>query len=130
MLTNLVLIAVSKTLNQTYLSVLFTTGVSNRQLLQKIQEELKLSSASSILLTFTYFNCVALIAAYALSEGYGTLALIIAGVLIGGMLIKWFFMWTVTFIGETKSGITEHGMNHLIYYQIGGIILTPILIKC
>lgn len=128
MLGNLVLIAISKTLNQSYLGVLFTTGVMNRQLLQKIQEELKLNSASSILLTLTYFNSVALIATYAISEGYGTLALLIAAILIGGLLIKWFFMWTVSFIGETRSGIAEHGMNHLIYYQIGGIILTPILI--
>jgi hypothetical protein len=127
---NLVLIAISKTLNQNYFGVLLSTAVMNRQLLQKTQEELRLNSASSLLLTFTYFNCVAVLSAFLLSNGYGMFALIISGVLIGGVLIKWLVMWFVSFIGESRSGIAEHGMNHLVYYQVGGLILTPILILC
>ncbi|MCB9225040.1 MAG: DUF4271 domain-containing protein [Crocinitomicaceae bacterium] len=125
---NVVFIAIAKSLNQTYISSLFTTAILNRQLLQKIQEELKLNSASSILLTITYFNSIAVLVSYLAAKQYGNLALIIAGILIGGALIKWFIMWFISFIGENRSGIAEHGMNHLIYYQVTGLILTPILI--
>ncbi|MBD3637968.1 MAG: DUF4271 domain-containing protein [Crocinitomicaceae bacterium] len=124
---NLIFIAIAKTLNQDYISVLFNTAIINRQLLQKTQDELKLGSASSVLLTLTYFSNLSIILAYTASGTYGKTALIIAGVLIGSVLIKWLAMWFVAFVSEFRGGISEHGMNHLIYYQVGGILLTPIL---
>ena len=87
-----------------------------------------MNSASSVLLTFTYFISVAVLASYTFSQGYGVLSLVIFGILVGGALVKWFFMWFISFISENRSGILEHSMNHLIYYQVLGLILTPILI--
>jgi hypothetical protein len=125
---NLLAIAIAKTTNQSYIKVLFSTAILNRQLLQKTQEELKLGSTSSILLTLTYFNAIAVLATYIAFDGHGVVALILGGIFILGVLIKWLFMWFVSFLSENRGGIAEHGMNHLIYYQVGGIILTPILI--
>jgi Domain of unknown function (DUF4271) len=124
---NLVLIAAAKTINQGYFSLLFRTAIINRNLLQNTKEDLKLNSTSSILLTLTYFLNISLISAYYLENNYSQLALILIGIFIGSAILKWTIMRFLKFVSEAKFGIHEHGMNHLIYYQIGGIILTPIL---
>ena len=125
---NLILIALAKNFNQDYFRALFRTAIVNRHLLQNTQEELKLQGAPSILLTFTYFTNLAVLLAYAALNEYGLFMMIILGILVGAALLKWAAMWSVMFIVEQRSGIVEHGMNHLIYYQVGGLILTPILI--
>lgn len=125
---NIILIALAKNLNQNYFRALFRTAIFNRHLLQNVQEELKLQSASSILLTLTYFTNLAVLFSFALSSDYGKFMLILLGVLVGAALIKWAAMWSAMFVVEQRSGIIEHGMNHLIFYQVGGLILTPILI--
>ena len=125
---NLILISIAKTLNQNYIGSLFSTAIINRQLLQKTQEELKLGSASSILLTVTYFTSIAALVSFVAVQEYGNTVLLLIGILLGSALFKWVLMWLLSFIIQFRGGIVEHGMNHLIYYQVAGIILTPILI--
>ena len=114
-------------MDHNYISALFNTAIINRQLLQNTQEELKLGSTSSILLTLIYFNNLAIMFTYLAFEAYGIFMLVILGILLAAALVKWLAMWSIMFVGEYRSGVTEHGMNHLIFYQVGGIILTPVL---
>ncbi|UKN03635.1 DUF4271 domain-containing protein [Paracrocinitomix mangrovi] len=128
MAINLLFIAIAKTLNQQYISLLFNTAIYNRYLIQNTQEELKLNSTSSILLTITYFLNLAALSSYQLAFGYNEVILYFVGTLLAASLIKWLVMWILIFVTENRSGISEHIMNHFIFYQLGGIILTPILI--
>lgn len=128
MVLNLLFIGVARTSNQQYISSLFRTALVNRQLMQTTQEELKLGSTSSILLTCTYFFNVAILLNYLVVQNHGISILLFLGILVGAALIKWMAMWSLIFVTENKRGVVEHGMNHLIYFQVGGLILTPILL--
>ena len=124
---NFIAIAYIKSMNPTYLGTLFRTGLYNRQLYQNPQEDLRLNSAGSVVLTVTYFNCIALIISsfVAGSAVYlPVLILVVAGIIV---LIKFVAIRTLGILTETKDGLTEHWLNHLIYFQLSGLILTPLL---
>ena len=59
---NIFAIAYIRTANAGYFTILFRTGIYNRQLYQNTQEDLRLGGAGSVLLTISYFNCVAIVA--------------------------------------------------------------------
>jgi hypothetical protein len=124
---SLLCIAIAKTSNQYYFGSLFTTAIINRQLLQKTQEELKLNSTSSILLTLNYFLTTALLVVYIAQGEYQVITLYIFAGLLAGTLFKWAGMWFLAHLTQNRQGIAEHGMNHLIYYQVGGLVIAPIL---
>ena len=125
---NLIFIAIAKTLRPGYLRSLFSTAIINRQLLQNFEEDLKLYSFSSFLLSFTYFSSIGVLISQLSIGGYGMYALFVIAILIGVFISKWFSMWLISFVTENKSGILEHSLNHLVYFQVTGVILTPIVI--
>lgn len=124
---SLLCIAIAKTSNQYYFSSLFTTAIINRQLLQKTQEVLKLNSTSSVLLTLNYFLTTSLLVAYIAQGDYQVMTLFIFAGLIASGLLKWAGMWFLSYLTQNRQGIIEHGMNHLIYYQVGGLVIAPVL---
>lgn len=127
-LVNLICLSASKSLNSSYLKSLFTTGIFNRQLLQNFQEELRLFSLSSFLLTLAYLNCLALILSMYFLQGVASESLMILGGVAVVLLLKFGVMWLTGFFAQSTAGIYEHFLNHLVYMQIAGIILTPLLI--
>ena len=129
MLLNLICFAIVKSAQNGYFQSLFRTAVINRQLLQNTQEDLKLTKYYSYLLTFTYFSSFSCILSHLITEdSYSEYAIPIFGVLVGIILLKWLVIWMISFVSKTSSGTTEHILNHAIFFQLGGLILTPILI--
>ena len=124
---NLMFFALAKSSNQNYFKSLFTTAIINRQLNQNIQEDLKLASTASILLTITYFTSLSLIISHLAFGEHSIGALLIFSVLIGMSILKWAVVMSISYLTQTKNGILEHIYNHFIFFQIGGIVLTFIL---
>jgi hypothetical protein len=128
MLLNLVFFAIVKSAQPGYFKSLFRTAIINRQLLQNVQEELKITKYYSLLLAFTYFSSFGCIISQLTAESYSTFALPIVGILCAAIILKWLVIWMISFVSKTSSGTTEHLYNHAIFFQLGGIILSPILI--
>jgi phosphate starvation-inducible membrane PsiE len=128
MLSNLVFFAILKTTQPNYLRSLFTTVILNRQLMQNVQEELKIQTIPSFLLTFSYFNCLAIILGFIANEPHNDFTLFFLLILWSAMVLKWLVMIGISFVSQTKSGIQEHLYNHALFFQLGGLILTPFLI--
>ncbi|MEX1000773.1 MAG: DUF4271 domain-containing protein [Crocinitomicaceae bacterium] len=128
MICNLLFIAIARTVRPHYLSALFFTAIINRQLIQKSQEELKLLSFSSAILSCTYFINLGVLISYGINGDYGFFTLKIIGLIAAIVCAKWMMMWFLSFVTENKAGILQHGLNHLVFFQVGGIILTPIII--
>lgn len=124
---NLVAIAFLRAAHPGYITVLFKTGIYNRQLYQNVQEELRLNSSGSVLLTLGYFNCFAIIATSLIPSVSTSFTWIMILVAAGIFITKFLLMRTLGFITETREGLTEHWINHLIYFQIIALILTPVL---
>ena len=124
---NLVFFAIAKSTNQNYFKSLFTTAIINRQLNQNLQEDLKLTSTASILLTLTYFTSLSLIISHLAFGEYSIGALLLFAILTGLILLKWAIVMSIAYLTQTKNGILEHVYNHFIFFQIGGIVLTFIL---
>ena len=128
MIFNLVCFALVKSVQNGYFKSLFRTAIINRQLLQNVQEDLKLTKYYSYLLAFTYFTSFACILIHFISNSYSEFAIPILGGLLSITVLKWLVIWMISFVSKTNSGTTEHILNHAIFFQIGGLILTPILI--
>lgn len=124
---NLVFFAIAKNSNQNYFKSLFTTAIINRQLNQNLQEDLKLTSTASVLLTITYFTSLALIISHLAFGEHSIAAILLFSILVGMSLLKWAIVMSIAFLTQTKIGILEHIYNHFIFFQVGGIILTFIL---
>ena len=127
-LLNLVFIAVSKSLVPGYLSSLLNVGLFNRTLHQYLDDNLRLTGPGSILLVLVYFNNLAIICTLFVYKDFNFNVLIILGAAILLVLLKFFVMWAIMFITKVKGGIREHFYNHLVYFQIAGIIMTPVLV--
>lgn len=124
---NLFAIAYIRTMHSGYLSVLFRTGIYNRQLYQNVQEDLRLNTAGSVFLTMAYFNSFAAVI-FNLMSGVSHqflfwLMLISAGVIV----VKFALIYMLGFLFETNDGLAEHRLNHLVYFQIIAVLLTPVL---
>ncbi len=128
MLFNLIAIALVRTLNPSYLKVLLHTALHNRQLVNNLREDLNLTRFSSILLNFTFFSSIAVIVWIATESTHIIDTLFIALFLLLISLVKLIVIALTSLLTNTKLGIQEHLLNHFIFYQIGGVILTPILI--
>ncbi|MBI3136171.1 MAG: DUF4271 domain-containing protein [Bacteroidetes bacterium] len=124
---NLVALAYVRTAHPGYITVLFRTGIYNRQLYQNVQEDLRLNSAGSVLLTMGYFNCFALIVSAIIPGAPASFTWIMVFVIAGVMVLKFLVIRLLGSITETREGLTEHWINHLIYFQIITLILTPAL---
>lgn len=125
---NLIAIALVRTLSPGYLKMLFKTAFSNRQLVNSISDDLNLNTLTSILLNMTYFTSVGIIVWKALNANVNSLILILVGALFVGALLKLIVIQLLIFFTSTKIGLQDHHINHLLFFQIGGVILTPILI--
>ena len=128
MLLNLIFFAIAKSAHADYFKSLFRTAIINRQLLQNVQEDLKITKYYSYLLTLTYFTSLSCLASQIYTGSFSAVALPFLGILIGAILLKWLIVGLISFVTKTKAGTTEHILNHVIFFQIGGMILTPILI--
>jgi len=128
MLFNLIAVAVVRARRERYFSALVDTALQNRHLVQNLQEEFKQNKPSSILLTMTYFTSLSALISYLVSKSFNEYAAPIVGVLIGLFLLKWIAMYSIVFFTQSRSGIYEHFYNHTVFYQIGGIIMTVVLI--
>jgi len=128
MLFNVFAIAYIRTLHPRYFGVLFRTGIYNRQLYQNIQDDLKLNGAGSVLLTISYFNCIAIITSSLIfpdSPVWVPLAFLVGIVVI--FLLKYSLIKSIGYLSQTREGTSEHWINHLIFFQISGILITPVL---
>lgn len=125
---NLIVFAFIRTLNPGYLRMLFKTAFSNRQLINNIREDLNLNGLISILLNLTYFTSTGFIAWRTLHSNIDSHILVLVGALFIGAVIKLIIIQLLIFFTNTKIGFQEHHINHLLFFQIGGIVLTPILI--
>ena len=124
---NVFALAYVRTVHGQYIRVLFRTGIYNRQIYQNTQEDLRLGGAGSVLLTIAYFNCVALVVGALLPAAPVWLPFVILGVVTAVVVLKYGLMKLVSYLTQTREGISEHWMNHLIFFQICGILLTPVL---
>lgn len=124
---NVFAIAYIRTANRGYFSVLFKTGIYNRQLYQNTQEDLRLNGAGSILLTLSYFNCVAIVATYLIPGSEHWLTFVILAGIAAVVFLKYGLIKTLSFVSQTNEGTSEHWINHLIFFQITGVIMTPVL---
>jgi len=124
---NVFAIAYIKTANPGYFGVLFKTGLYNRQLYKNKQDDLRLGGAGSILLTISYFNCVAIIASALIPAAVSWMPLIILVGIAVVVFLKYGFIKTLSHVSQTSEGTNEHWINHLIFFQITGILMTPVL---
>jgi hypothetical protein len=125
---NLIVFALVRTFNPGYLRILFRTAFNNRQLINNIREDLNLRGITSILLNLTYFTCAGIIAWKTTHSDLHNVILILVGALFIGAFIKLVVIQLLMFFTTAKIGLQEHFINHLLFFQIGGIVLTPILI--
>ncbi|MFT5823235.1 MAG: hypothetical protein ACI8ZM_004496 [Crocinitomix sp.] len=125
---NLIVFALVRTFNPGYLRLLFRTAFNNRQLINNIREDLNLRGITSLLLNLTYFTSVGIIAWKTTHSDVHDLILILLGAALIGAFIKLITIQLLIFFTTSKIGLQEHFINHLLFFQIGGIILTPILI--
>jgi hypothetical protein len=124
---NIFALAYVRTVHGYYIRVLFRTGLYNRQLYYNTQEDLRLGGGGSVLLTISYFNCVALVVCALLPGSPVWLPFVALGIIAGVILLKYGLMKMTSYITQTREGINEHWMNHLIFFQVCGILLTPVL---
>lgn len=126
-LFNFLAIAYVRSVNPGYLSILIRTGAYNRQLYQNVQEDLRLNSPGSVLLTLGYLNCFALLTRTFIPNPPDKLIwiLLAAGSLL--LLVKFCLIRFLGFLTEVREGLTEHWINHLIYFQIISLIVSPLL---
>ena len=128
MLFNLIAFAIVRVKRERYFSLLFNSATQNRQLVQNVQEEFKQNNLSSILLTATYFTSLSALMSFFLSKSFNEFAAILLVLLIALFLIKGLAMFSLVFVAQSRSGIYEHFYNHLVFYQIGGVVMTIVLI--
>lgn len=125
---NLIVIAFVKTTLPNYIGLLFSTAINNRHLLTNTRDDLNLKKFGPILLNVCYFNAVS-VCIYSFTPLLPSwVMLVFSGGLILLFLIKMLVINTIGFIRQEKSGIYEHLLNHFIFFQVSGIILTPLLI--
>ena len=125
---NLIVFALVRTTNPGYIRNLFVTAIYNRPLNNNLSERLEVQHFSSILLNLTYFHALAPIFLMSYQNSNNHYAIFLALILVGLATVKFLFILFLEFILNDRSGLKEHRMNHLIFFQIGGLILTPILI--
>lgn len=125
---NILAIALSKTLNPGYLSTLFKAALSNRQLMNNVREDIDIWRFTSVLLNFAYFNCLGIIVWKLASMDKTNLLFIITLVILGISILKLIVIRFISFIINSSHGTEEHLYNHFVFYQIGAILLTPILL--
>ena len=125
---NLVVFALVKTTNPGYIRNLFVTALYNRPLNNNLSERLAIQHYSSILLNLTYFHALAPILLMGVHNSKDRHHFFLALILVGLAVIKMVIIVFLEFILNDKRGLQEHRMNHLIFFQIGGLVLTPILI--
>jgi len=124
---NVFAIAYIRTTSPVYFNVLFKTGIYNRQLYQNTQDNLRLGGFGSILLTISYFNCLAIVATALIPNASKWLPLIILVGIVVIVFLKYGLIKTLSFVSQTNEGTSEHWINHLIFFQITGILMTPVL---
>lgn len=110
-----------------YIALLFRTGLYNRQLYQNTQEQLRLNSFGSVFLLIAYLCGLTNLIMYFLPIQGPNYTLLIFGVLTGVLLVKYLVIKLTMIVSESSAGLTEHWLNHLIYFQITGLILVPFL---
>lgn len=127
MLFNVIALAYVRTAMPGYITVLIRTGVYNRQLYQNVQEGLRLSGAGSVLLTVGYLNCFAVLLSTFIPNSADKTIWILFGAGAAVLIIKFALIRFLGFLTEVREGLTEHWINHLIYFQIIMLVLTPLL---
>lgn len=125
---NLIAIALSKTLNPGYLITLFRAALSNRQLMNNVREDIDIWKTTSVLLNLAYFHCLAIISWMILGIKDPIFIFYIAITLVGISILKLVGIRIISFITNSSNGTSEHLHNHFVFYQLGAVILTPILI--
>ncbi len=125
---NLIAIALSKTLNPGYLITLFKAALSNRQLMNNAREDIDIWKTTSILLNLAYFQCLAIISWKILEIKDPIFIFSIGIALVGISILKLIGIRIISFITNSSNGTSEHLHNHFVFYQLGAVILTPILI--
>lgn len=127
-LFNLLAIAITRTRNPEHFRFLFVTAIFNRQLQQNAQEHLRLGEIGPILLNIAYINCLSIIAVDLISSSSQWFTLLILAILCGVALLKLGIIRMIGFVTKSGRGTNEHTLNHFVFFQIGAIVLTPILI--
>lgn len=125
---NLVVFAFVRTLMPGYIPALFDTALHNRQLINNLREELNFKRIPSILLNLTYFHTIGILIWLAVEQKNEMAIVTFSLFALGLAIIKLIIIRFTSFVTNVQFGLQEHLLNHLIFFQVGGIILTPILI--
>ncbi len=121
---NLVVIAIVQTLHPHHIKDLFlvtfskTTGNSLPEL----------GRFTSVLLNFTYLTCLGVIVTKYSNQTNELILLFILLGILGVLFVKLIFIRILALLANTKKGFLDHINNHFIFFQIGGVILTPVLL--
>ncbi len=124
---NLICIAIVQTIWPHYFKLLFSTALNNRYLLTNAREGLNLNRLPSLLMNLVYFNGVSAVIYNFTPQLPHWVMFIYTGALLVLFFIKLIVMNTMAFIRQQKEGIQEHQLNHIIFFQVGALILTPFL---
>lgn len=125
---NVVVLAIVRTTQPGYLAVLFRTGFYNRQIYQNTQELLRLNSIGSYLLVLAYIVSITLLVVSFLPFHSNVFTLTILGGSVIYVLLKYLAIKSIAFVSEISDGLTEHWWNHLIFFQITALVITPLMV--
>lgn len=125
---NLFAIALIRANSSIYISSLFKTGIYTRLLIPVTQEDIRLHKPRGIILTIAYFFAVGILVSRIIQHTPELFGLAIALILFAVFKLKLIFMASVRVMSQSQFGVKEHMLYHLIYYQIGAIVLTPALL--
>ncbi len=125
---NLIAFALVRSRNPTYFKTIFTTAIFNRQLIQNTQEHIKLFDLGGVLLTLAYFNCFAILASDLISFNSDWITIVVLGIICAAILIKFIIIKIISYLAKTTDGTHEHILNHLVFFQLAAIVITPALI--
>lgn len=128
MLANLICFAIARTTQPAYIGTLFTTGIYNRMLMQNIQGDFKINSLASTVLTLSYIIGVSALVMLAGYFKFSLQSLIIPLLVTGYIVLKLGTIKLLAYVTQTQNGLNEHFLNHLIFFQISALTITPILI--
>lgn len=121
---NLVVIAIVQTLHPHHIKDLFLVTFSKAG----SNSLLDLGRFTSVLLNFTYLTSMGYVVAYYSNQSNELILFFIILGILSLLLIKLLSIRILATLADTKKGFMDHINNHFIFFQLGGVILTPVLL--
>jgi hypothetical protein len=121
---NLVVIAIVQTLHPHHIKDLFLVTFSKAGSNSLID----LGRFTSVLLNFTYLTCLGIIVTKYSNQTNELILLFVLLGILGVLFVKLISIRILASLANTKKGFLDHINNHFIFFQLGGVILTPVLL--